>query len=192
MAASFLFAYGSLVDPASARQTLLRDVEALGPARLRGWRRRWTVARDNLASEKTFASADGALPAFCLGLSLEPAAGDQGANGVLLPLADEELSRLDLREVRYRRVDVSGAEDVELPYGARVYAYLARPEHHAADPPPGSVVIGTYLATVEAAFARLGVDQLELYRETTDRPPVDVVEATLVRDRIPAGNPRDW
>ena len=34
--------------------------------------------------------------------------------------------------------------------------------------------------------------QLELFRATTAPIPVEVIEATLVRDRIPAGNPRDW
>ena len=54
------------------------------------------------------------------------------------------------------------------------------------------IVIATYLAAVEAAFDALGPGQLDLFRETTGPPPVEVVEATLVRDRIPPGNPRAW
>ena len=53
-------------------------------------------------------------------------------------------------------------------------------------------MIGTYLRTVEAAFAALGPEQLDLFRATTVAPPVEVVDATLVRDEIPEGNPRAW
>jgi hypothetical protein len=45
---------------------------------------------------------------------------------------------------------------------------------------------------VQAAFGTLGADQLNLFHETTGPPPVEVVEAVLVRDEIPSGNPRDW
>ena len=53
-------------------------------------------------------------------------------------------------------------------------------------------VIGAYVRRVERAFEELGPGQLRLYRETTGPPPVEVIEAVLVRDRIPPGNPREW
>jgi hypothetical protein len=53
-------------------------------------------------------------------------------------------------------------------------------------------VIAAYAERVESAFAALGEDQLRLYRETTGPPPVEVIDAVLVRDRIPPGNPREW
>jgi hypothetical protein len=54
------------------------------------------------------------------------------------------------------------------------------------------VIVSTYPTTVEAAFDALGPGQLELFRATTAPPPVPLVEATLVRDDIPPGNPRTW
>ena len=57
---------------ASASQTLGRPVEFAAVARLRGWPRAWTLGREQAASEKTFARADGSIPRFCLGLNLEP------------------------------------------------------------------------------------------------------------------------
>jgi hypothetical protein len=33
---------------------------------------------------------------------------------------------------------------------------------------------------------------VRLYRETTESFRADVIEAVLVHDRIPPGNPRDW
>ena len=53
-------------------------------------------------------------------------------------------------------------------------------------------MIRSYVVAVEAAFEELGTEQLELFRATTDAPPVELVDAVLVRDSIPAGNPRDW
>jgi hypothetical protein len=192
MSRQAVFAYGSLVSPASAAATLGRDIESSGPVRLRGWRRRWSTFRDNLAAEKTFARADdGSLPRWCLGLNVEPAPSEPGPNGVLLYVTANELDRLDLREMRYDRVDVSdGFED--LPGQTTVVAYTAKPRQLASEPPEGAVVISSYVAAVERAFAALGDAQLTLFRETTQAPPVPVIDAVLVRDHIPRGNPREW
>ena len=192
-----VFGYASLVSGTSAAQTLGRPVEAATPARLEGWTRAWTLARDNAASEKTFARPDGTEPRYCLGLNVEPSQRPTAPNGVLIALSQPELERLDLREIRYRRIDVTeviavaGDEPPGEPFDA-VYAYTARPEHHHPEPPDDSIIIATYPATIEAAFAQLGPGQLELYRRTTAPPPVEVTPAILVGDRIPAGNPRDW
>jgi cation transport regulator ChaC len=188
-----LFGYASLVSPQSASRTLGRAVEPVAIARLPGWRRRWSQARDNLTCEKTFArSADGSLFRHVLGLNLEPTGeADEAPNGVLLELTEEELRRLDVREMRYDRVDVT--EQVEASGGMeRVFAYTAKEAHFAPDPPEDTVVLASYARTVESAFAALGAGQRDVYMGTTGPPPVEVVEAVLVRDRIPPGNPRDW
>ena len=188
-----VFAYASLVDPASASQTLGRPVEIAGLGRLPGWSRGWTVARDNRATEKTFARPDGSLPRFCLALDLAPELDAPPPNGALIEVSEAELGRLDLRELRYERVEVTEAIAAEgVDDFAAVFAYRSRPEHHALTPPEDAVIIAAYRATVEAAFAALGADQLELFRATTPPPPVEPVEATLVNDRIPEGNPRAW
>ncbi len=193
-----VFGYGSLASPTSAAQTLGRPLEA-GPwlATLPGWRRRWSQARDNLASEKTFARReDGSIPAFVLGLNIERS--DRRApplNGVLIDVSQAELERLDVREIRYERIDVTA--EVELEPGPRghpgqVITYVARASNLAPDPPPGGVVLSAYATAVERAFDELGAGQLERYRETTDPPPVEVIDGVLVRDSIPPGNPRLW
>ena len=105
-----VFAYASLVSPASAGETLGRTIDGLVPARLEGFSRGWTLGRDNLRSEKTFARADGSLPRFCLGLNLERAdEGPRPPNGALVEVTKAELERLDVREIRYRRIDVTEA-----------------------------------------------------------------------------------
>jgi hypothetical protein len=188
-----LFGYASLVSPESASRTLGRPVEPAAVARLPGWRRRWSQARDNLTCEKTFARrSDGSLFRHVLGLNLEPAEEDAEApNGVLLELTAEELRRLDVREMRYDRVDVT--DRIEAPIGVdRVFTYTAKEAHFAPHPPEDTVILASYAGAVESAFGELGSGERELYLTTTGPPPVDVVDAVLVRDRIPPGNPRDW
>jgi cation transport regulator ChaC len=186
-----VFGYGSLVDAASIARTIGRPIEAASPTRLHGWRRAWGLFRDNERSEKTFALANGTRPPFCLGLDLVPDAHAPPPNGALLALTEAEVDRLDLRELRYERVDVTKQIEAEVHF-KRVITYRAKPEHRCSQPPPGSVLIATYLEAVERAFDALGPGQLDLFRETTGPPPVEVIAATLVADRIPPGNPRDW
>jgi hypothetical protein len=190
-----LFAYGSLVSPESFARTLDREPEALTPGRLRGWRRRWSLLRDNLASEKTFARGDGGeLPRWVVGLNLEPddSAGDELApNGALIEVSEGELERLDVRELRYDRVEVSAQTSAGEQF-ERVLTYTARAEHFAPRPPDGAVAMAPYLRAIEAAFRALGHGQWELFLKTTGLPPVEAIEPLLVRDEIPPGNPREW
>jgi hypothetical protein len=193
-----VFGYASLVSPASAAETLARPVEIAALARLHGHARGWTVGRDNTATEKTFARPDGSIPLHCLGLNVDPAAGAEPPNGVLVEVSEAELDRLDLRELRFHRTEVTGAIEIE-PAGdgaaARfdtIFTYRARPENRFPAPPEDAIVVATYPRLVEAAFAELGREQLDLFRATTTPPPVEVTEATLVADSIPPGNPRAW
>jgi hypothetical protein len=188
-----LFAYGSLVSMASAERTLGRPVEHAGLARLSGWRRRWSQARDNLRSEKTFAAPDGTRPAYCLGLNVERGFACPGPNGALLEVSEEELDRLAVREIRYERVEVTA--DIAAAGEPRldpVFTFTAKPQNLAPSPPEGAVILAPYARAVEAAFDSLGAGQLDLFRETTGPRPVKLIEAVLVRDEIPSGNPREW
>lgn len=204
-----VFAYGSLVDPRSAAQTLGRHVPDPVPARLRDWSRRWSICRDNFRAEKTFATEPGgAIPPWIIGLNIEravtaagPQTGDGGKkaslqqpNGALVEVTPAELERLDLRELRYDRVEVtSGVEGSGVDSFDAVFAFTAKPENHAPAPPPGAVIVAAYLRTVEAAFAALGPDEAAAFAATTPLPPgVPVVDVRLVRDEIPDGNPRGW
>jgi hypothetical protein len=186
-----VFAYGSLVSPRSFEQTLGRRPENLAPARLPGWRRRWSIARDNLSAEKTFARSDtGELPPWIVGLNLEPDDGGgpgPAPNGALIEIDEAELERLDLREMRYDRVELGGRDGFD-----RVVTYVAKPDHFAPQPPAGAVAMAPYLRALEAAFTELGPGQWELFLQTTGLPPVETIEARLVRDEIPPGNPREW
>ena len=165
------------------------------PATLPGWRRRFSLRRDNRRSEKTFALADGSIPDWILSLNVERAEpGQGGPNGVLIEVSETELQRLDGREIRYSRVEVGGAAEAGpgTPSFDRVFAYTAKPENLAPDDPTGAVVLRSYVTAVEAAFAALGPEQLAAYAVSTEPPPVEIVEARLIRERIRPGNPRGW
>jgi hypothetical protein len=190
-----LFTYGSLVSRASAAQTLGRPVEHAAIIRLPGWRRRWSQVRDNRAMEKTFAHAEsGAVPPHCLGLNLEPDSAGAGPNGALIEISRAELDRLATREIRYDQIDVSEAIGDEDAAGvfSRVVSFTAKPENFAPTPPAGAVILAPYVRAVEAAFGSVGAGELDLFRETTGPPPVEIIEAVLVHDEIPPGNPRHW
>jgi cation transport regulator ChaC len=190
-----VFAYGSLVSLESFAGTFGREPEAIAPARLPGWRRRWSLLRDNLTSEKTFARQDGgALPRWVVGLNLERDDGTgpaQAPNGALIELSEGEVERLDVRELRYDRVEVTGEIERGNEFES-VVTYTARAEHFAAEPPTGAVAMASYLREIEAAFRALGEGQWELFLTTTGPPPVETIEPVLVRDEIPPGNPRRW
>ena len=191
-----VFGYGSLVSRASVAATLGRDAPRPTPARLAGWRRRWSIYRDNARVEKRFAAVEGEPFEFCLGLNLEraPDAVDaEWPNGALIEVTAAELDRLDLRELRYDRTDVTGEAGAaqEHDFDA-VFAYVAKPGHYAPEPPPGSVVIAAYVRACREAFAELGDDAWAEFERTTGPVPAPVVEARLVLDRIPPGNPTAW
>jgi cation transport regulator ChaC len=190
-----IFGYGSLIDSNSFARTLGRDPGPLTAARLHGWRRRWSLLRDNLGSEKTFARhPDGDLPRWVIGLNLEREdSGDDelAPNGALIEISEGEMERLDVRELRYNRVEVTGQISAEEDFD-RIVTYTARPEHFTPRPPQGAVAMAPYLRAIEAAFMALGPDQWELFLKTTGLPPVETIEPVLVRDEIPPGNPRDW
>ena len=191
-----VFGYGSLVSPGSVAETLGHDAPAPIPARLAGWCRRWSLVRDNARAEKGFEPIDGDRFDFCLGLNLEPAPDapeEQWPNGGLIGLTAAELDRLDLRELRYDRVDVTAAIRSARPHSFdTVVTYVAKSENFAPHPPPRSVVLASYVRACEAAFDELGPDELVAFGLTTEPAPVPVVEARLVRDAIPEGNPRAW
>lgn len=198
-----VFAYGSLVSTRSLAEILGREVDVSRGASLRGWRRGWSLKRDNHSSEKTFARRDdGRRPRWILSLNVEPhAPATTGPNGLLIGVSEQDLTRLDIRERRYERIDVTDQISLAQPEPAavaevagfeRVITYTAKPDHFAPEPPEDAVILRAYARVVEEAFATLGDAARRAYVSTTDAPPVEVVDGLLVADQIPAGSPRDW
>ena len=190
-----MFGYGSLVSRASIAETLGHEAPAPLPARLKGWRRRWSIYRVNTAHEKVFERVDGKPFQHVVGLNIERAPDAQESewpNGVLIELTENELGRLDRREVRYDRVDVSASVIAAGAEFDRVFAFTAKAAHFAAETPPDAIIIASYVRACEAAFGELGPEAWEDFLASTGEFPAPVVDARLVVDEIPEGNPRAW
>ena len=170
--------------------TLGRLIGELRPARLHDWRRRFSQRRDNLTCEKTFECEDGWRPEWILGLNVEEGEAEAGpVNGVVIELTEAELDRLDIARSATTGSRSPARSREDLP--DRIVTYKAKAFHFAPEPPEDSVILATYAAAVEEGFEALGSGELEHYLATTPYP-VERVEATLVIDKIPDGNPREW
>ena len=190
-----VFGYGSLVSRASIAQTLGHEAPAPIPALLAGWRRRWSIYRVNTAHEKVFERVDGEPFEHIVGLNIErapDAAEAEWPNGALIELTQEELGRLDRREVRYDRVEVTEGVVADRADFDRIYAFTAKAGHFAVETPPDSIIVASYVRACEAAFNELGPGACEEFLATTGEFPAPVVDARLVVDEIPEGNPRAW
>jgi cation transport regulator ChaC len=192
-----VFGYGSLVSRASIAETLGHETPAPIPARLKGWRRRWSIYRLNTAHEKVFERVDGKPFQHIVGLNIErapKAPENEWPNGVLIELTEGELQRLDRREVRYDRVGVDPAAAITSePHGFdRIFVFTAKEGHYTAETPPEAIIIASYVHACEAAFGELGPEAWEEFLATTGEFPAPVVDARLVVDEIPEGNPRTW
>ena len=132
------------------------------------------------------------MPEWILGLGSVASDPEGWVNGALIEVDEAAAARLDLREIRYERVDVTRVPRSRARGPEPVFTYEPRPENRAPEPPPGAVMLRSYLTIVEAAFAELGPGELERFRESTDIPAVETIDGRLVRDEISPGNPREW
>ncbi len=189
--ATWVFGYGSLVDPLSLGNTLQRKV-VIGvdflEAELAAWGRRWNYGVGHV--DGRWQTADGRLvdDGVIVALGLVASAAER-TNGIVARVSPEELAFLDHRERDYDRVDVTDSVTVSSGGidGHRVVTYVPRPpaiERYEVARDAGQAGIrSTYWGLVDAAFAVLGPDRLARYRSSTPDPDVPVVTVLDVRDR---------
>jgi hypothetical protein len=172
---AYVFAYGSLAElraPLRVGGEELRPV----PGRLNGFRRVWGVAMNNweeAPSRKHFIDPETRQPprvrvAF---LDIEERVAAT-VNGLAIPVDEERLFALDLRERRYSRRDVSMAFSPVLT--PPLFAYTGREkarERARSDADEPIVVSREYLDRVRRAFEALGSDALAEFDRTTEQPP---------------------
>lgn len=152
----YVFGYGSLAAE------LMPGGELAG---LRGRRRVWGVAADNrdaIPGYKRYClRSDGSTPeVFVAFLDLVEEKGCV-VNGVVAPVAADELSILDLRERNYDRVEVTDV--IDSPPPGRVWTYVGSAEGRARLAEGRgrgcAAVARDYLDAVHAAFRALGGDE---------------------------------
>lgn len=179
MADTWVFGYGSLVDPRSLARTIDRlaqlGVDAF-EADLAGYGRRWNYG--TLAVGESVDEPGREWRIVALGLTVAVA---ESVNGLIARVDDADLAALDRRERNYDRVDVTEAMTVAA--GAEigtVITYVPRPEpverFEQARAEGTAAISKRYWDLVDNAFASLGPDQRERYRATTPDPGIPVVE----------------
>jgi hypothetical protein len=140
--------------------------------------------RRDLPGYKYYTASDGSRPAVCVAFLDVAADAAAAVNGLCLPVVDALLSRLDVRERNYERLDVT---DRVAAGGARVWVYAGRADSRerlrAARRAGSAVIDAGYLDAVQGAFAALGDDELALCRPSL--APGELPVRALVRHDLP-------
>ena len=187
----YVFGYGSLASVEElARQAgrpLRPDDWVLGS--LRGYRRCWNVAMDNLVDVPGYKyyvdpRTRRRPPVFVTFLNLRPSPED-AVNGVLARVPPSELRRIDARERNYERIDVT---DVVQPWlSSRVWTYrgsaAARERYDKAARMDAAVIDEHYYRRVQEAFRNHGEQAVNDYLASTDQPsaPLQALRTVSLR-----------
>ncbi len=195
----FVFGYASLLDLTSLARTIPDLSEgACIPSVAKGHLRRWSVAFPNNGSQadKSYFDKDGERPSFVLFVNLERRQGEVGmkecvgANGILIPVAEDTIQRIAGRELRYRLVDITSSiafypEFVDRTGGPfQVFTSAALPKFTRAQDIKRGVISREYKDTIEAGVRhweqRVPGFLRDYQRSTVQDPGVEVHDLTRV------------
>ncbi len=154
----YIFGYGSLINPKSIQRTLGREirVEDLVEAKIHDHIRKWQLV-DWVLIE---GSDKKSIPAIFLDLVWLP---EVKTNGILVPLAADELHKMDQRERNYNRINVSTF--IEPKVNEHIYTYMGKKEH--VTPPKESCVLVQYENIIEEGLRFWGKEFEQQYYEST-------------------------
>lgn len=140
----YLFGYGSLINPKSIQRTLGREikVEYLIEAMIYNYVRKWQVVDWVIIEEYNMEKP---IPAIFLDMVRQSGA---MTNGILIPIFENELDKMDKRERKYDRVNVSNL--IEPRISEYIFTYIGKKEH--TTPPKESCVLLEYEKIIEEGF----------------------------------------
>jgi cation transport regulator ChaC len=161
---TWVFGYGSLVDPSSFSATIGRELRPgidFFEAELLGFGRRWNYGV--MHSSASAAGPDGVMVEYTI-IRVEP----------------DELEPLDWRERHYDRLDVTDRTTVhDAEVSGQIFVYVPRPEtierYERARDAGRAAIEQRYWDLVDDAFAALGPEAHARYHSTTPAPDVPVM-----------------
>lgn len=163
MSAKLLFAYGSLVNRASAARALGRRpiINDIVVADLVGYRLAWN-SRQRIYADSLGAEIDAMF------LNIEPDA-QATVPGVLLAVSDEELRQVERREQGYALVDVSAAvRTAGATPSAPVTAFVSAPAAAGGD----AFLLDEYVEKVRQGWREFGADWLAKFERSLPASPL--------------------
>lgn len=165
---TYVFGYGSLISPASASQSLGRELSSndLICSRLKGYVREWSAFRDirGIVPQLNSSGID-----YIASLNVRKQSNGT-VNGALFEVSATEIEHLNARESNYLRIDVSDSV-FEAPTNSTVYTYASYPIPSPEIANSKAITRRDYLDLVESAFDLMGPGQLDEFRLTTAPPP---------------------
>ena len=184
----YVFGYGSLVDIDQLARFVGREIKSheWTICRLRGYRRLWNIAMDNivdLPGYKYYIDAKTRVRPriFVTFLNIQPCE-NRAINGIAFRISAEELHMLDIRERNYDRIGVDGMLDRELPAPCWVYVGTDEAERRYQEGlrNNNACIDRNYYEAVEAAFATHGSAFLAEFHGSTDGVPVPMRDLRVV------------
>lgn len=156
---TFIFGYGSLINPKSIQRMLGREVneEDLLEARLSAYVRKWQLVDWVIIQDP---NPKRIIPAIFLDIVREQG---KEVNGILFQLSEEELDKMDRCERNYNRIHISNL--VEPIVSDPVYTYVGNEKYTV--PPQESVVLAQYERLIEDGLSFWGNAFQQHYYEST-------------------------
>lgn len=174
----FIFGYGSLVSAKDIERTLGHPPETLELSTLRGWVRDWSIILDNSTTTRRYETLPKReVPNFVAILNIRiPRVGELATNpnGVLFPVSDTEMQKMDDREKHYSRIEIT--EHLTYKPDGKVYAYVGLPKYMETPALRLKAILPkSYRDLVENGFSSFGNNSLEKFRESTVASDVPVI-----------------
>jgi cation transport regulator ChaC len=184
---TWVFGYGSLVSPASLADTIGRTVVSgvdTHDAVVSGFARRWNYGSIHSVGDWTLDDGTHVDGGTIIALGIVESAPDS-VNGTISLVTTDALAALDRRERNYARIDVTDRVASAVEVVGVIETYVPRPssiERYERARDAGTAgVRRTYWDLVNAAFAELGPDHVNRYRNSTLAPDVPIVDIVNIR-----------
>jgi len=164
-----IFGYGSLMSIDSAQKVLKRKLKLsdLVPAILQNYSRAWNL-KETVFFEAINSIATGVF------LNIQPDLASS-LNGLIINISEDELNSLRIREKNYDCVDITLQVENHEGY-TQIYTFIAKKEFILTVQDVNVFIPKKYTAMVENACSMISNDFLNVYRQTTFKSAVPLID----------------